>query len=52
MAFFADIAAMVDVFGADGDVRIALEPFTAVVGASRVDGNLYRGTVLVLIDFD
>jgi hypothetical protein len=52
VAFFADVAGMIDVFGATGDVRIALEPFTAVVGASRIDGSLYRGTLLVLIDYD
>jgi hypothetical protein len=52
VAFFADVAGMVDVFGATGDVRVALQPLTAVVGASRVNGSLYQGTVLVLIDYD
>ena len=52
VAFFADVAAMLDVFGATGDVRVALDPLTAIVGASRVDGSLYRGTVMVLIDYD
>jgi hypothetical protein len=52
VAFFADVAGMVDVFGAEGDVRVALEPFTGVIGAGKVDGSLYRGTVLILIDYD
>jgi hypothetical protein len=52
IAFYADVAGMVDVFGATGDVRIALEPLTAVIGAGRVNGSLYQGTVLVLIDYD
>lgn len=52
VAFFADMAGMADVFGATGDVRVALEPFNAVVGATKIDGSLYRGTVLILIDYD
>jgi hypothetical protein len=52
VAFFADIAGLTDVFGATGDVRVALEPFNAVVGASRVSGSRYQGSVLVLIDYD
>jgi hypothetical protein len=52
VAFFADVAGMADVFGATGDVRVALAPFTGVIGASKIDGSLYRGTVLVLIDYD
>ena len=43
---------MVDVFGAEGDVRVALKPFTGVIAATKIDGSLYRGTVLVLIDYD
>jgi hypothetical protein len=52
VAFFADVTGIVDLFSASGDVRVALEPVTAVVGAGRVDGSLYQGTVLVLIDYD
>jgi len=52
VAFFADVAGMVDVFGAEGDVRVALEPFTGVIAATKIDGSLYRGALLVLIDYE
>lgn len=52
VAFFADVAGMVDVFGGEGDVRVALEPFTGIIVATKIDGSVYRGTVLVLIDYD
>jgi hypothetical protein len=52
VSFFADVAGMVDVFGAEGDVRLALEPFTAVIVGTSVNGSHYRGSAIVLIDYD
>jgi len=52
VAFFADVAGMVDVFGAEGDVQVALEPFTAVIAGTSIDGSVYRGSFMVLIDYD
>ncbi|MDH3398705.1 MAG: DUF3352 domain-containing protein, partial [Acidimicrobiia bacterium] len=52
VSFYADVAAMVDVFGAEGDVRVALEPFTAVIAGTSIDGSVYRGSLMVLIDYD
>ncbi len=52
VSFFADVDGLADVFGASGDAQIALEPFTAVIAATSIDGDTYRGTVLVLIDYE
>ena len=52
VSFFADVAAMVDVFGAEGDVRVALDPFNAVIAGTSIDGSSYRGSLIVLIDYD
>ena len=52
VSFFADVAGMVDVFGAEGDVRVALQPFTAVIAGTNVDGGVYRGSLMVLIDYE
>jgi len=52
VSFFADVAGMVDVFGAEGDVRVALEPFTALIAGTSIDGSTYRASLMVLIDYD
>ena len=51
VSFFVDVAGLVDVFRAEGDVRVALEPFTAVIVGTSVDGSSYRGSAIVLIDY-
>jgi hypothetical protein len=52
VSFFADVDGMVDVFGAEGDVRVALEPFNAIIAGTSIDGSRYRGSLIVLIDYD
>lgn len=52
VSFYADIAGMADVFGAEGDVRVALEPFSGLIAGTSIDESLYRGSLLVLIDYD
>ena len=52
VSFFADVAGLTDVFGAEGDVRVALEPFTAIIAGTSMDGSSYRGSLVVLIDYD
>ncbi len=52
VSFFADVGGMVDVFGAEGDVRVALEPFNAIIAGTSIDGSRYRGSLIVLIDYD
>ncbi len=52
VSFYADIAGMADVFGAEGDVRVALEPFRALIAGTSIDESMYRGSLLVLIDYD
>lgn len=52
VSFFADVAGMVDTFDAEGDVRIALQPFNAVIAGTRIDESRYHGSLIVLIDYD
>jgi hypothetical protein len=52
VSFFADVAGMVDVFGAEGDLRVALEPFTALIAGTSIDGSAYHASLMVLIDYD
>jgi hypothetical protein len=52
VSFFADVAGIINVFGAEGDVRVALEPFTALIAGTSIDGSRYRGSLMVLIDYD
>lgn len=52
VSFFVDIAALAEVFEAEGDVGTALQPFQAVVGGAQLGDEVYRGTVLLVIDYD
>jgi hypothetical protein len=52
VSFFADVAGLIDVFGAEGDVRVALEPFTGIIAGTSMEASHYRGSLVFLIDYD